>query len=192
MALSSMSETFDAVRGVVRAIIRPGMPTTTAWAGTDPTTTALAPMRLSSDGDRPQNLGPGTDGHPVANGRMTFPLIKTGSTEGDALVDGHVVTDLGCLADNHSVGVVDEDARAERGGGVDLDAREQSRQRRARSGGQLQVPRPQPVVEAVGPQGVDAGIGQRAGHGILLGLSVWVSSRQIRPRPGSSPGRDLS
>ena len=45
--------------GRLRAMIWPGTPTTTELGGTDLTTTALAPMRLSSpDRDHPSTLAP--------------------------------------------------------------------------------------------------------------------------------------
>ena len=57
----------SSLRGRLRAMTWPGTPTTTESGGTSRTTTALAPMRLPrADGDRPEHLGAGADGDPVA------------------------------------------------------------------------------------------------------------------------------
>src|SRR5204863_7803824 len=52
---------------------------------------------------------------------------ERGPAEGDALVDGAVVADLGGLADDDAHAVVDEDAAADLRAGMDLDAGEEAR-----------------------------------------------------------------
>ena len=78
------------------------------------------------------------------------------------MIDRHVVTDLGRLADDHAGGVVDEHALAEHGGGMDVDPRERcapgSSTIRARS---FKSFLPQPVADAVAPDGVDARVADR-------------------------------
>ena len=92
----------------------PGTPTTTELDGTGLTTTALAPIRLSSPiliGA--EDLGSGADGHAVADGGMAFPGIGAAAAEGDAVVHRDVVAHLRGFSDHHAGRVVDEQAGAE-------------------------------------------------------------------------------
>ena len=53
---------------------------------------------------------------------MTLDAIEARPTQRDALIERHVVADLGRLADHDAHPVVDEDALTERRPGMDLDA----------------------------------------------------------------------
>src|SRR5690606_8369665 len=48
-------------------------------------------------GEGPEHLGPGTDHYTVLQGWMALALVPAGATQGHALVQGHVITDLGGL-----------------------------------------------------------------------------------------------
>ena len=99
--------------GRLRAMIWPGTPTTTELGGTDFTTTALAPMRLSSPiVIAPSTLAPAPIVTRLPDARVTLHPLEARATEGDTLINGHVVTDLGRLADHNAAGVVDEHALA--------------------------------------------------------------------------------
>ena len=72
---------------------------------------------------------------------------KGSSAQGDALVELHAVADLGRLADDHARAVIDEESPADRGPGVDVDARlavcvfgHHSRNQAARPGDGAHVP----------------------------------------------------
>ena len=57
---------------------------------------------------------------------MPLARLLARAPEGDALIDGDVLADLGGLADDHPRSVVDEQPFAESGSRVDLDAGEQT------------------------------------------------------------------
>ena len=82
-----------------------------------------------ADGDGPQDLGPDADDDVVPQGGVALGAAQAAGAlgvvdaQGDALVEGAVVPDLGRLADDHAHPVVDEEALA------DLRLRGESRSR---------------------------------------------------------------
>ena len=54
---------------------------------------------------------------------MALALLFSGSAEGHALVQNHVVADDGCLTDHHAVAVIDEKVLADLSPRMDLDLR---------------------------------------------------------------------
>mgnify|MGYP000972671947 CR=1 FL=1 len=81
-----------------------------------------------ADPHRSEHLGAGADGHPVADGGVTLAVFQRTAPEGDAVVDHHVVADLGRLADHHAHAMVDEEAPTDGGTRMDLDAGEEAGQ----------------------------------------------------------------
>ena len=84
-----------------------------------------------------------------------------------------VVTHLGGFADDHSHAVIDEEAAADGGSGMNFDSRKPARELRQSTGQEEPAVFPQPVVDAVPPQRVQAGVEQhdlqlRARRGIAL------------------------
>ena len=77
--------------------------------------------RIRPDHDRAQHLGTGADDHAVPDGRVALDLGQRTPAQGDPVVDHHVVADLRGLPDDHAHAVVDEEAPADGGPGVDLD-----------------------------------------------------------------------
>ena len=67
-------------------------------------------------------MAPAADQHVVADGGMALAVVLAGAAQGDAVVDQAVVADLGGLADDDAHAVVDDQAAADRGAGVDLNA----------------------------------------------------------------------
>lgn len=86
-----------------------------------------ADSRVLADDDVPQNLGPATDNHPIADCRVAFALVQAGATKGDALIDSDVVANLGRLADYHSHAVIDEKPAADAGSRMYFNAGEKTR-----------------------------------------------------------------
>ncbi len=81
------------------------------------------------------------------------------------------MADLGRLADHHPHAMVDEQAAADGGAGMDLDAGQEPPDMRQEAAGQPPIAAPQPVGEAVDDQGMQPGIakqdlGTRAGRGV--------------------------
>ena len=94
----------------------PGLPTTVEFGGTSWMTTELAPIFAPWPiVIGPRSLAP----EPIVTLSCTvgwrLPVAKPRAAERDALVEGHVVADLGRLADHHARAVVDEQALADLG-----------------------------------------------------------------------------
>ncbi len=90
--------------------------------GTSSITTVFAPtLAFAPHRHRPQQLGAGADRDVVLEGRVALAAGEAGAAEGHPLVERHPVADLGGLADHHARAVVDEEVRADPGGGMDLD-----------------------------------------------------------------------
>src|SRR5208283_3968826 len=113
-----------------------------------------------ADGDVAENLGAATNDHSVANRGMTLSLGEVSPAQCDPLVERDVIAHLGSLADNHSHAVIDEKAAADDGAGMDLDSREPARELRECAGQKKHAVLPQPVMDAVPPQRVQAGVEQ--------------------------------
>jgi hypothetical protein len=52
---------------------------------------------------------------------MALALVPGGAAQGDAVVEGDVIADLGRLADHDAGPMIDEEAAADRAPGVDVD-----------------------------------------------------------------------
>src|SRR5437763_1931770 len=87
-------------------------------------------LDVISDADIAQNFRTGSDYDAVADGRMPLAGILPRSAERHALVQQHVVSDLGCLADHHAHSVIDEETAPDSRARMDLDARHRSRELR--------------------------------------------------------------
>ena len=61
------------------------------------------------------------------NRGMPLAGVERSSAKRDALVDGDVVTHFGGLANDHSHAVIDEEAAANGGSGMDFDSRKKAR-----------------------------------------------------------------
>lgn len=79
-------------------------------------------LDVFAESDWPQYLGTCTDHDAVFDGRVTFTMILAGAAKGNALINGHIVTDFGCLADHNTGTVVNEEPPADCGTGVNLNA----------------------------------------------------------------------
>src|SRR4029077_7516748 len=80
------------------------------------------------------------------------------AAERHALVNGAAVTYFRSFADHHAHAVVDEDARAEPGAGMDLDPGERAAEVRGKAPEQLEPVQPEPARELVDVDRVQAGI----------------------------------
>src|SRR5674476_1657511 len=112
------------------------------------------------DLDRPEDFSARTHRDPVSEAGVPLSRHETRSTQGDALVQGDVLADLGGLADHHAQGVVDEQPWAEDGTGMDIDSGEHPRDRRDEPPEQQVVTAPEPVGQPVRPNGVQTRVAQ--------------------------------
>src|SRR5256885_3318904 len=76
--------------------------------------------RAMANLDIAEDFGAGPDHHAVANFWMAVLVLLAGAAERDAVQDRDVVVDHGGLAADEAGGVVEEDAAADHGGGVDV------------------------------------------------------------------------
>jgi hypothetical protein len=113
-----------------------------------------------ADDDVAEDVGVVADEDSVAEGGVAFSTGLAGAAEGDVLVEGDVVAEDGGFADDDAHAVVDEEAAADVGGGVDLDAGVEASDLGAEAGEESEVVAPEPVLDAVGPDGVEAGVAE--------------------------------
>ena len=85
---------------------------------------------------------------------------RSDAAERDAVVEGHVITDFGGLADHHAHAVVDEKPPADLGAGVDLDSRQPAAQLGDEPAQNTPPAPPGGMGEAVRHQGMESRIQQ--------------------------------
>ena len=76
-----------------------------------------------TDTDGAQNLGTGPYHHAIAHGRVALAGMPGRAAQGDAVVERDVFANLGRLTNHHAIAVVDKEARADAGTGMDIDLR---------------------------------------------------------------------
>ena len=113
-----------------------------------------------ADDDVAEDVSVVADEDSVAEGGVAFAAGLAGAAEGDVLVEGDVVAEDGGFADDDSHAVVDEEAAADLGTGVDFDAGVKAGDLGAEAGEELEVVAPEPVLDVVGPDGVEAGVAE--------------------------------
>ena len=121
---------------------------------------AGADLDVVADADIAQHLGAGAHHHAVAQGGMALAFLVARAAQRHALVEQHIVADFSGFADHHAHAVVDEEAPADGGAGVDLDARQKAADLRDHARHQRHPPAIQPVRQAVQQDGVEAGVAE--------------------------------
>ena len=134
---------------------------------------AGADAGVFADGDVAEDVGGVADEDVVAEGGVALAGDLAGAAEGDSLIEGDVVTDDGGFADDDAHAVVDEEAAADLGAGMDFDACPEADELGAEAGEELEVAAPEPVVDAMSPDGLEARIAgedheARGGGGVAL------------------------
>ena len=104
---------------------------------------------------------------------MTLAVVLASAAQGDTVVDGAVITDFGGLAKNHAHAVVDEQAAADLGAGMDLDAGMVAAALADPSGQEKVLVFKQPVCDAMVYQDMKSRVQQydfrqAAGGGVLV------------------------
>src|SRR5580704_14302335 len=92
--------------------------------------------------------------------RMPLLFLGAGAAERDALVDENVVTDFGRLAHYDSHAVIDEQSPPDFRAGMNFDTRDKSRELADDAARQLAVMLPEPMCDAMSPDGVQPRIQQ--------------------------------
>ena len=119
---------------------------------------ACADLDVIADRDVSKYLRAGADDHVIAQRRVALTFLFSRAAERHALVDEYVVADLGGLADHHSRSVIDEEAAADGGAGVDFDLRQEPAHLADESRQDRAAHPVQPVRDPVKQDGVEAGV----------------------------------
>ena len=151
---------------------------------------ARGDARAMADLDIAENFRAGADQHAAADLRMAVLVLLAGAAERHAVQDRDVVLDHRGLADDEAGGVIEEDAAADLGGGIDVGLEH-------RRGAALQVIGKilaalvvEPVRQAMGLDRVEAlEVEQRIDEARRRGIAVvdrHQSARNALPISGSS------
>ena len=108
--------------------------------------------------DVPQHFRAPSDNHIGFDGRMPLPVLFPGTSQGDALIEGHVVSDLGGLSNHHTHAVIDEQPPADLRSWVNFNSGEKARDLRPPASPEKEAVIPEPVIDAVEPHRVQTGI----------------------------------
>ena len=135
--------------------------------------TSGAYFDVVADFDIAQDFRAGADDNFVANGRMALAGLLAGSAEGDALIHENVVPDFGGLADNDAHAVVDEEAAADGGSGMDFNAGHGAGELRDDASEGEPASAVDAMGDAVDEDGVESGVAEEdfkhaAGGGVAL------------------------
>ncbi len=122
---------------------------------------AGANARVVTDRDGSDDLRPGADHDVVLQSGMPLLATRRSAAQRHPLVEVAVLADLRRLADHHTHAVIDEEARADAGARVDLDAGEKAPEMREKPREQPEPGRVEPVRGAVNQQRVDARVGKQ-------------------------------
>jgi hypothetical protein len=122
---------------------------------------AGADAGVFADGDVAEDVGGVADEDVVAEGGVALAADLASATESNALVDRDVVPDDGGFANDDTHAVVDEEAAADDGAGVDLDAGPEAGDLGHEAGEELEAPAPEPMIDAMNPDGLEAGIAEQ-------------------------------
>ncbi len=144
---------------------------------------------MRSDVDGAEDLPPGSDNNTIAEGWVALLPLEAGSAQRHALVQHHVVADLGGFADHDTHAVIDDESSPDRGTGVDLDAGHGAAQLADESRAEWMTPRPQAVSQTVHRHRMESGIEEQ--HlGDAAGRRVTVEDRLnvlAEPPPEAKP-----
>src|SRR5579862_339955 len=114
-----------------------------------------------ADADVAEYLGSGADHHAVAESGVALAFFAAGAAERDSLVEQDIISDLGGLADYDSGAVIDEEASADGGAGMDLDSGEEAAGLGDHSRNERDAPAIEPMGEAMSQNGVEAGVTEK-------------------------------
>ena len=109
--------------------------------------------------ERPQHLRASADHHVVTEGRMTLALVPTGAAEGDPLIQGAVVADLGGFADHDAHAMINEKPPADSSARMNLDPGQPAGDSRQKARQPFQAQSPQRMVEPMEQERMNARIG---------------------------------
>ena len=118
---------------------------------------AAAHLDVVAERDVAQHGGAHAHDHAVAQRWVALAALLARAAERDALVELAVVANDGGLSHDDAHAVVDDEAPADRGAGMNLDTEAVAAPRGERAGNERVAVRPPPVLAAVRPDGAHAG-----------------------------------
>src|SRR5690349_24994792 len=107
-----------------------------------------------------ENFRSSSNDHAIFDGGMPFPVLFSRATESHALIEGHIVADDAGLANHDAHAVIDEEAAANLRGGMNFNSGEQARDLRKPAPEEKETVVPQPMIDAVEPDRVQAGVAE--------------------------------
>ncbi len=141
-------------------------------------------LAVITDGDRAEYFCAHADQHPISERGMAFGALDARSPQGDLVVEQDVVADDGGLSDDDAHAVIDKEAAAYRGTGMDLDPGKKAADLGDSPREQAKPPQPEPVCHPVRPERMQAGIGEGfqsvAGGGIFVQDSLYIFFKELK------------
>src|SRR5579859_6759559 len=92
---------------------------------------------------------------------MPFPVLFSRASQSHTLVEGHIVADDTGLADHDPHAVVDEEAAADLRPGMNFNSGQQARDLRKPASKEKETVVPQPMIDAVEPNRMQAGVAEK-------------------------------
>jgi len=122
---------------------------------------AGAYFHVISQGDITEDFRARTNDNVVASSRVPLALLFSRSAKRNPLINQAIVTDLGSFAYDYASTMVNEEAAADAGTGVNLDLSQKAVELRNDAGQNRDIQFVKPVREPVKQNGVKAGIAQK-------------------------------
>lgn len=141
--------------------------------------TAGADLASLADGDIAEDFGTGTDEDAGADLGMAIAAGFPGTAEGNFMEEGDIVFDDGGFTDDDAGGVVEEDAGADAGGGVDIDGEDLGIDALEVEGDLAAPMVPEFVGDAVGGEGEEALVVENGGEEAIGGRVALVDGDNI-------------
>ena len=144
-----------------------------------------ADATIRANRDRAENFCARADDDVIFQRGVALALVQTDAAERDAVIQRHVVADLRRFADDNAHAVINEKAVADFCARMNFDPGDAARKLRQPSSQQFQIVRPQPMRDAIRPQGVQSRIEQRdfewvarGGIAVEHGLQIAVNDAE--------------
>ncbi len=119
---------------------------------------ACADLDVFTKSNGAQHLSTCSDHDAVPDGRVTLAVILAGTAKGNALINGHIITNLSGFANDNAGTMIDEEPSSDSGTGMDLNTGTAFGVGRDPSGQQQMVAFIQTVGESMPTQRSDAGV----------------------------------
>ena len=131
-----------------------------------------ADPRVVADRDGAEDLRAGADDDVVANGRVTLAAAGPRDPERHLMIKVAIIAHLGGFTDDDAHAMINDEAAADDGGGVDFDAGQPAREVRRKPPQKIEVMSPQPMRQAMPHDGMHARVAEQD---FKIGTRRWVA-----------------